>query len=246
MPELPQPADLHRRNRLLAALPPEAFAFLVERLTLAEVATGEMIYEEDQTITHAVFPHDCTLSVVAVMADGRSAEAGSIGNEGCFGIASGFADRRATNRCVVQVAGAASLLPIERLNEAMAQQVVIRDLLMRYVKAVLYKTQRYVACSSVHTADMRCCRRLLMMHDRVPDDTFALTQDELARILGVRRATVGQICAGLQEAGIIRYSRGTMTVLDRTRLESASCECYGEVRRIFERLLPKTYEPWPH
>jgi hypothetical protein len=95
VPELPQPADLHRRNRLLAALPPEAFAFLVERLTLAEVATGEMIYEEDQTITHAVFPHDCTLSVVAVMADGRSAEAGSIGNEGCFGIASGFADRRA-------------------------------------------------------------------------------------------------------------------------------------------------------
>jgi len=85
-----------------------------------------------------------------------------------------------------------------------------------------------------------------MMHDRVPDDTFALTQDELARILGVRRATIGQICAGLQEAGIIRYSRGTMTVLDRTRLESASCECYGEVRRIFERLLPKTYEPWPN
>ena len=138
------------------------------------------------------------------------------------------------------MAGAASLLPIERLNEAMARQEVIRDLPIRYVKAVLYKTQRYVACSSVHTADMRYCRRLLMMHDRVPDDTFALTQDELARILGVRRASNrADLRHGLQEAGIIRYSRGTMTVLG-TRLESASCECYGEVRRIFERLLPKT------
>jgi CRP-like cAMP-binding protein len=245
VPEISQPADLHRRNRLLAALPADAFAFLAERLTVTDVATGEMLYEKDQTVTHAVFPHDCTLSVVAVMTDGRSAEAGNIGNEGCFGIASGFADRRATNRCVVLVPGAASLLPIERLDEAMAHQGAIRELLMRYVKAVLYKTQRYVACSSVHTADMRCCRRLLMMHDRVPDDTFALTQDELARILGVRRATVGQICAGLQEAGIIRYSRGTMTILDRARLEASSCECYGEVRRIFQRLLPKTYEPWP-
>jgi CRP-like cAMP-binding protein len=245
VPEISQPADLHRRNRLLAALPADAFDFLAERLTVTDVATGEMLYEKDQTVTHAVFPHDCTLSVVAVMTDGRSAEAGNIGNEGCFGIASGFADRRATNRCVVQVPGAASLLPIERLDEAMAHQGAIRELLMRYVKAVLYKTQRYVACSSVHTADMRCCRRLLMMHDRVPDDTFALTQDELARILGVRRATVGQICASLQEAGVIRYSRGTMTILDRARLEASSCECYGEVRRIFQRLLPKTYEPWP-
>jgi CRP-like cAMP-binding protein len=237
------PPGLHRRNRLLAALPDDAFAFLARDLSVATYACDEVVVEKDATITHAVFPHDCTLSVLAVMADGRSAEAGSIGAEGCYGIASGFGDRRTINRCVVQVPGTASLLPISRLEEAMDRHAAVRDILMRYLKAVLQKTQRSVTCSSVHTADRRCCRRLLAMHDRVPGDTFPLTQDDLAQILGVRRATVGQICAGLQEAGIIRYSRGTMTVLDRARLEEAACECYGEVRRIFERLLPMTYAP---
>jgi CRP-like cAMP-binding protein len=235
--------ELHRRNRLLAALPADAYAFVERELDVARFAVGELVLEKNAAITHAIFPHDCTLSVLAVMADGRTAEAGSVGLEGGFGIASGFGDRRTINRCVVQVPGSASLLPIDRLDDAMDRYPGFRDVLMRYVKAVLQKTQRSVACSSVHTADRRCCRRLLMMHDRVPGDTFAVTQDELAQILGVRRATIGQICARLQEDGIIRYSRGTMTIRDRSRLEAASCECYGEVRRIFERLLPKTYEP---
>ncbi len=192
-------------------MPADAFLFIADSLIVSDFAHGDMIYGKEQPITHAVFPHDCTLSVMAVMRDGRSAEAGNIGNEGCYGIASGLGDRRATNGCVVQVPGSASLLPMDEFDEAMTRHEGFRDILMRYMKAVLHKTQRFVACSSVHTADMRCCRRLLMMHDRVPGDTFPLTQDELARLLGVRRATIGQICAGLQEAEIIRYSRGIPT-----------------------------------
>jgi CRP-like cAMP-binding protein len=231
------------RNRLLAALPADAAEFIGPKLATSHFTAGQVVCEKNDPITEAVFPHDCVLSVMAVMDDGRSALTTTIGIEGCLGFASGIADRRAINRCVVQIGGSASLLPLDWLGEAVDRYPAVYDLQLRYVKAVLAKMVQSVACTSLHTVDLRCCRRLLMLHDRVVGDSFQLKQEYMAQMLGVRRATIGEICARLQGAGIIRYSRGTMTILDRSRLENASCECYGESRRIFEQLLPKTYEP---
>ena len=236
----PPSSDPHRRNRLLAALPSEVLDFLRPKLTVMPLDQGEMLLGPDEATTEAVFPHDCILSVMTVMEDGRSAETTTIGAEGCFGFASGPGDRRAINRCVVQIPGSASRLPLEWLDEAARRYPAVHDLQLRYLKALLTQTQRSVACSSLHTVDLRCCRKLLRIHDWVERDTFPLKQDYLAQTLGVRRATVSQVCAALQDAGIIRYSRGSVTVLDRSRLEAAACECYGAIRQTYERLLPRT------
>ena len=238
-PAIPDP---HCRNRLLAALPDYAFAFLEPRLSLATLSHGEVVLEPGETIRDAIFPHDCVLSVITTMSDGRGAETATTGNEGCIGFASSLGDRRVIDRCVVQIGGTASRLPLHWLDQAVERYPAVRDLQMRFLKALLAHTFRSVACTSLHTADHRCVRWLLTAHDRVRGDTFPLKQDDLARILGVRRSTVGQTCAQLQEDGIIRYSRGTMTILDRPRLEERACECYGAIRRSYERLLPKSYE----
>jgi CRP-like cAMP-binding protein len=235
------PADPHRRNRLLAALPDEAFAFLKGDLSVSSFDQGRVIYNSNDAVTHVVFPHDCILSIGVVMSDGRSAEVETVGSEGCFGFLSGLGDRHTVNRCVVQIPGTASLVPVEQLDAALAEHPPVRDLLMRYVKAVMAHIQRSVACSSLHAVDLRCCRKLLRLHDWAQRDTFPLKQDYLAQTLGVRRATVGQVCARLQDEGILRYSRGSMTILDRGRLEGETCECYGAIRRTYDRLLPKTF-----
>jgi CRP-like cAMP-binding protein len=238
-------SNSHRRNRLLAALPDDVYGFLAEAMSLADFTLDQMIYDSGETVTHVVFPHDCILSVVTIMEDGRSTECETIGSEGCFGFLSGFGDRRTVNRCVAQIPGTASLLPIERLDEALARYPALHDILMRYLRAVMAQIQRSVACSSLHTADLRCARKLLRLHDWAHRDTFPVKQDYLARALGVRRATVGEICARLQDEGIIRYSRGVMTILDRPRLEAATCECYSAISRTYERLLPKTFADRP-
>jgi CRP-like cAMP-binding protein len=235
-------ADPHRRNRLLAALPDEAFASLADGFAAADFVQGQVVCEPGDAITKIIFPHDCILSIGTVMNDGRVAEVETIGSEGCFGFLSGLGDRHAINRCVVQIPGTASLLPVERLDGLLTGYPSARDIMMRYVKALVAHIERSVACSSLHPLDLRCCRKLLRLHDWAHRDTFALKQDYLAQTLGVRRATVGQVCARLQDEGVIRYSRGSITILDRARLEAASCECYGVIRRTYDRLLPKTFK----
>ena len=236
----------HRSNRLLAALPNDALEFLAPKLSVSPLTKGQIVFEAGQTIEEAVFPHDCILSVVTTMKDGRSAETATTGNEGCVGFVSSLGDKRVIDRCIVQVGGTATRLPLALLDRAVERYPAVRDLQMRYIKALLAHTFRSVACTSLHTIDLRCSRWLLMAHDRVHGDTFPVKQDYLAQMLGVRRSTVGQTCAQLQDAGIIRYSRGTMTILDRRRLEDTACECYGAIRQTYERLLSKSHEVETH
>jgi CRP-like cAMP-binding protein len=227
---------------LLALLPADAFAFLAPEFRLCALAHGEVVYASGETIREAVFPHDCILSVSMTMADGRTAEVATIGREGCIGFLSSHGDRQVIDRCAVQVAGEATRLSLDALREVVDRYPDVRALQMRHVKAVLAHTLRSIACTSLHTVDLRCARWLLTAHDRVDGDTLAITQDYMAQMLGVRRSTIGQICARLQAEGMIRYSRGTIAILDRDRLEGAACECYGAIRRSYERLLPISYE----
>lgn len=227
------------RNRLLAALPHEASAFLGQRLSISKFEHGQILFD---AVAGAVFPHDCILALITTMDDGRTVETATIGNEGCFGFASVGGDRHVIERCSVQAEGSASVVPLDWLDQATERFPELRDLQMRYLKAVLAQTLQSVGCTSLHTADLRSARWLLNAYDRIQRDSFPLKQEYLARMLGVRRSTIGLICAKLQDAGIIRYSRGSMTILDRARLEDAACECYGAIRRNFERLLPKTYD----
>ena len=143
------------------------------------------------------------------------------------------------DRCIVQMDGSATSVPLKAFNRAVDSNPRCGAPTVRYFKAVFAHTLRSVACSSLHTIDLRCARWLLLAHDRVQRDTFSIKQDDLAKMLAVRRSSVGQVCGELQRVGIIRYSRGSITILDRARLEGAACQCYGAIQRIYQRVLPK-------
>ena len=239
-----QNAD-HRSNRLLAALEPEDFAHLEPYLESVTLALGQVLYEPGDTIRHVYFPHDTVVSLVNVMEDGSSVEVGVFGREGVMGLLSALATREAFGRYVVQMPGTAPRASYERLNEVRNACPKLRQLIAFYGEALLAQTFQTVSCNAVHVVEARCCRWILSMHDRTDQDTLPLTHEFLAAMLGVQRSTVSVVTRTLQTAGLIRQSRGGITVTDRAGLEDAACECYGKIRRHYQRLLPGTYLPIP-
>jgi CRP-like cAMP-binding protein len=231
----------HRRNRLLAALEPEDFALLEPHLESATLALGQVLYEPGDVIRHAYFPHDAVISLVNIMEDGGSVEVGVFGREGVMGLLSALATREAFGRYVVQMPGTASRVAYERLNEVRNTRPKLRQLIAFYGEALLAQTFQTVSCNAVHVVEARCCRWILSMHDRTDQDTLPLTHEFLAQMLGVQRSTVSVVTRTLQTAGLIRQSRGGITVTDRAGLENVACECYGKIRRHYQRLLPGTY-----
>ena len=231
----------HRANRLLAALEADDFARLEPHLEALQLAAGTVLYESGDPVRHAYFPHGCVVSLLAVLEDGGSAEVALFGCEGVTGYASSLFSREAFGRYVVQVPGAASRLPIARLSEAAQASPRLRDLLQRYTESLLMQTFQSVACNAVHAVEARCCRWLLSTQDRVGQKDLPLTHEFLAEMLGVQRSTVSLVVRALQTAGLIRQGRGVISVSDRAGLEESACECYGAIRRTFERLLPRTY-----
>jgi CRP-like cAMP-binding protein len=173
------------------------------------------------------------------MRDGRVAETGTIGREGFTGSETILGnDDRANSRCLVQVSGTASKVPLSRLRAFLDERSHAHQLLLTYARALFAQVLQSVACNATHSVEQRCARWLLMTHDRAEADTFDLTQEFLAVMLSVRRASVNVIGKKFQKRGLIRYSRGKITILDRAGLEAASCECYGIIRRVFAQLLP--------
>jgi CRP-like cAMP-binding protein len=228
-------------NKLLAALPPEDLAALKPHLEVVNLPRGQILYDSGATIRHAYFPHDCVISLLAVLEDGGSAEVALFGCEGVLGVASSLVSRESFGRYIVQLSGAASRIGIERVEETLAASSAMRDLLRRYIEALLKQAFQSIACNGLHSVEARCCRWILSTHDRMHKDTLPLTHEFLAEMLGVQRSTVSLITRTLQTAGLIAQSRGVITVTDRAGLEEAACECYAVIRRNFERLLPKTY-----
>jgi CRP-like cAMP-binding protein len=231
----------HRANRLLAALEPEDFEGLELYLELVELTPGQVLYDTGEAVSHAYFPHDTVVSLVNVLEDGRSVEVAVFGREGVLGLLSALVTHEAFGRYLVQIPGTASRIPVERLNETRHASPALRRLIMNYGEVLLAQTFQRVTCNAVHSVEARCCRWILRIHDRVGQDALPLTHEFLAEMLGVQRSTVSVVTRSLRTAGLIRQNRGGITVTDRAGLEGAACECYGRIRRVYDRLLPGTY-----
>lgn len=219
------------RNRVVRALRPAAQDFLAKRLTTRATVAGEVIYEDGAPFTHAVFPHHGVFSLMARMQNGKTVEKASIGVEGFLGFALILGGGNAISTSVVQVPGYASWLSIADLDEALAEFECVRETMLRYAKSLITQLMESVACNSLHSAEQRLGRWLLHAHDRIDGDRFMITQQALSEILGLRRATVSETCSQLQSVGILDYSRGVITIVDRLALERRACECYRRVCR---------------
>lgn len=221
------------RNRIIASLRPVAQEFIIERVHTRQTSAGEVLYEEGGTLEHAVFPHSGLVSLMAEMDNGRSVEKTAIGPEGFLGFVLIMGGSNAISRTVVRVPGHASWLPIADLNEALERFQCVRETMLRYARSLITQLMETVACNSLHSAEQRVIRWLLHAHDSVGKGRFALTQQAVAEALGLRRATVSEICSQLQGAGLLDYSRGDVSILERQAMEARACECFHRICRAY-------------
>ena len=239
---MPRPhAPTH--NHLLAALPPLERERIYPHLELIPIALGRVLYESGDVLRHVYFPTDSIISLLYVMADGASAEISVVGNEGLIGVALFMGGETTPSRAVVQSAGFAYRLIGQRLKDEFHRNGEMQLLLLRYTQALLTQMSQTAVCNRHHSVDQQLCRWLLLSLDRLPSNQLTMTQELIANMLGVRREGVTESAGKLQKLGIIHYSRGSITVLDRPRLEQLCCECYAVVKRETDRLLPNLHDP---
>jgi CRP-like cAMP-binding protein len=217
-------------NKILLSLPQEVRDFLDKRAETRDMKVGDVIFEEGALVTHAVFPHEGVISLIARMENGRSVEKSLIGPEGFIGFAIAMGGRRVLGQSVVQVAGRASWVPAAEVEVALLRFECLRDTMLRFTKAHIVQLMESLACTSLHSAEQRVSRWLLQAHDRVEGDTFHITQETVATLLALRRATVNAVCADLMGTGAISYHRGALSVVNRDRLLDKACECYGRIQ----------------
>ena len=226
------------RNSLLAALSAPEQERLFPQLELVPMPLGKVLYESGNRLGHVYFPTDCIVSLLYVMEDGASAEIAVVGNEGLVGVALFMGGETTPSRAVVQSAGFAYRLPGAIIKQEFNRGGAMQELMLRYTQALLTQMAQTAVCNRHHSVDQQLCRWLLLSLDRLPSEELTMTQELIANMLGVRREGVTEAAGQLQSAGLIRYSRGHITVLDRARLEERVCECYAVVKREFDRLLP--------
>jgi CRP-like cAMP-binding protein len=206
-----------------------------------ELKRNQILFEAGDPVEHVYFPDNCVVSLVITMEQGGAAETATIGREGLLGFVAALGSRRAIGRGLVHVTGTVERLNHEHLEALWEKSGSFRQLLLCYTEALFAQVIQSVACNALHRVEARCCRWILMAHDRAGAMTVPLTHELLAEMLGVQRSTVTLVARQLMAAKLITYKRGFVTILDRAGLEEASCECYGAVRQHFERLLPHTY-----
>ena len=224
-------------NRFLAALPRESFARLEPELETVEMRAKVVLWEPDTPIRSVYFPNTCVMSIIVPLQGDVAVEAGTVGREGFLGVPILLGGDTTSTQAICQVSGMTGRLPASVFRRAIDEDALLRRFCLQYAQALLEQTSQSVACNGRHDLAERCARWLLMTQDRVDGDEFHLTHEFLAFMLGVRRATVTVAAAILQRAGLIKYSRGRVRILDRAGLEEASCECYDVVRRKYEKLL---------
>jgi len=225
------------RNRLLAALPPEDLARLRPRLELVEFDVRQVIQVPDEPIAAVYFPEGGWVSMMALLVDGNSAEVGIVGYEGMVGLPLLLGSDRSPTEAMIQAPGKFLRLGAGAFREELDRSAALRTLLLRYALAFQAQVTQTAACNGHHALDQRLARWLLTAHDRADGDEFPMTQEFLAVMLCVHRPGVTVAARLFQQAGLIRYSNGHMTITDRAGLESAACECHGAVAREFQRLL---------
>jgi CRP-like cAMP-binding protein len=226
-------------NRLLAALPATTYEALLPSLEAVPLPLGTVVYESGGTQGYVYFPTTSIVSMLYVLADGASAEIAVTGNEGLVGIALFMGGETTPSRAVVQSAGHGYRLRAALLKQAFETGGELQHLLLRFTQALITQMTQTAVCNRHHAVDQQLCRWLLLSLDRLPGNELVMTQELIANMLGVRREGVTEAAGKLQEEGLIRYSRGRITVLDRRKLEARVCECYAVVKKEYDRLLPE-------
>lgn len=232
-----RPAPNPEQNFLLAALPNDARRRVFPALELALLPLGKVLYESGDMLHHVYFPTDAIISLLYVMESGASAEISIVGNEGIIGLAIFMGGDSTPSRAIVQSGGYGYRLRSQLFKDELQRHSDLQVLLLRYTQSLITQMAQTAACNRHHSIDQQLCRWLLLSLDRLPTNTLCMTQELIANMLGVRREGVTDAAGKLQKMGIIRYARGQITVLDRARLETLSCECYAVVKKETDRLL---------
>lgn len=217
-------------NHLLAAFPSDCIALLEHDIRHVMLPQDTLCCDAGNPIEQVYFPQSGMISCLVTTGDGEMVETASIGRGGAFGIQAGLGRRYSFARAIVQIAGRFSVIPAARLENVVSRSPMLRDLIVRYIETLWAEAQQNAACNATHDGSSRLCRWLLQCSDRIGGNQVLLTQEFLADMLGVRRTTVTLLAQELQKKGIVRYSRGRITILDRNRLEECACECYGAMR----------------
>ena len=225
-------------NQLLAALPNDELKRWLPELKLIELPLGRVLYESGGIEEYVYFPTSAIVSLLYVMENGDSAEIAVVGNDGIVGISLFMGGNSTPSRAVVQSEGRGYRMSAKMIKTEFAKAGPVTHLLLRYIQALITQMSQTAVCNRHHTLDQQLCRWLLMSLDRLKGNVLTMTQSLISNMLGVRREGVTAGALKLQNAGLIRYSRGRITVLDRKGLEERCCECYAVVKREYERLLP--------
>jgi len=227
-----------RHNQLLAMLPPESLQRWLPHLEAVELSLGQVLSESGTTMSHVCFPTTAIVSLLYVMENGASAEIAVVGKEGIVGVSLFMGGESTLSRAVVQSAGRGFRLRARFMKEEFDRAGPVLHLMLRYTQALITQMAQTAVCNRHHTLDQQLCRWLLLSLDRLHGSDLIMTQELIANMLGVRREGVTEGALKLQKAGLIRYGRGRITVVDRAGLENRTCECYAVVKQEYERLLP--------
>lgn len=224
-------------NQLLAALPETEYQRLVDYLKPVDLISGEILLEPNEPVQKIYFPQRAMISLVSIMMDGSTTEIGLIGNEGMIGLSAVLGGNFTTSRTIVQVSGSALQISADIVRREFQRGEKLQQLLLLYTQALLTQVSQSAACNRQHNIEERLARWLLSVQDCVLQNELPLTQEFIANMLGTRRSGVTVAAGILQQAGMIRYSRGRISILDQERLEDTACECYRLVQNEFIRLL---------
>jgi len=233
----PQDSPNPIKNRLLAALPQEEYKRLLPHMEAVYMAFKQVLYDVNEPIEYVYFPENGVVSLLTIMENGSAVEVATIGNEGMVGLPVFLGAGTIPGQAFSQVPGESMRMRSEVFKREVTPGSPLHNLLHRYTQALFNQIAQSAACNRLHSIEERCCRWLLITHDRVGSDVFPLTHEFLSQMLGVRRASVSKVAAILQNAGFIRYVRGKMMILDRKGLETSSCECHGIIKAEYDRLL---------
>ena len=230
-------------NCLIAALPLAARRHWLPLLEPVELPLGQVLYESGRALAHVYFPTTAIVSLLYVMENGASAEIAVVGNEGLVGISLFMGGGSTPSRAVVQSAGYGYRLGAQAMKDEFNRAGAVMHLMLRYTQALITQMAQTAVCNRHHSLDQQLCRWLLLSLDRLTGSELVMTQELIANMLGVRREGVTEAALKLQAAGLIRYARGHVSVLDRPGLERRTCECYAVVKKEYDRLLPGPQMP---
>ena len=234
---MPQYSEF-KKNHLLRSLPSEEWQRWAPLLETVDMPLGQVLYESGVALSYVYFPITAIVSLLYVMENGASAEIAVVGNEGIVGVSLFMGGESTPSRAVVQSAGLGCRLKAELMKMEFDKAGPVLHLLLRYTQALITQMAQTAVCNRHHSLDQQLCRWLLLSLDRLQGTELVMTQELIANMLGVRREGVTEGALKLQKAGLIKYARGHITVLDRKGLESRTCECYAVVKREYDRLLP--------